>query len=325
MAWINVIIEEGLYDKDFVEDWTFGFDELRARAAEYTPEKVAEITWVPPDVIRASARMYATNRPAGFHWGWATDMFGLNSIRVEQARICLRAITGNLAVGGGEVIVGPGPIIDGKLGVRDSMLAFPEKVSPEQRKKQLGTDRFKLMGWPGYEAMYRYHEETYGVPFPTAAHNFVAVQPLIWKAILEKDPYPVTAMITWGSNVLLNGGDVKTMYRALKSPNLELHVVMEHFMTPTALLADYVLPIASKLEKPMCATHEDFASEHRLLGGGDRAAGGSAGATTRCGRAWRSVSASASTSPGRPRRSWPITGWRRSVSPSRRSPPRSTS
>jgi thiosulfate reductase/polysulfide reductase chain A len=36
-------------------------------------------------------------------------------------------------------------------------------------------------------------------------------------------------------------------------------VVLEHFMTPTALLADYVLPIASKLEKPMCATHEDFA------------------------------------------------------------------
>ena len=259
MAWINVIIEEGLYDRSFVEQWTFGFDELRARAAEYTPERVAEITWVSADVIRESARMYATNWPAGFHWGSATDMLGRNSIRVEQARICLRAITGNLAIGGGEVIVGPGPIIGGTIGVRDSMLALPEKVSPEQRKKQLGADRFKLLGWPGYEAMGKYHEETYGVPFPTAAHNFVAVQPLIWKAVLEEDPYPVKAMITWGSNVLLNGGDVKTIYKALKSPNLELHVVLEHFMTPTALLADYVLPIASKLEKPMCATHEDFA------------------------------------------------------------------
>ena len=46
MAWINVIIEEGLYDKAFVEEWTSGFDELRARAAEYPPERVAEITWV---------------------------------------------------------------------------------------------------------------------------------------------------------------------------------------------------------------------------------------------------------------------------------------
>jgi thiosulfate reductase / polysulfide reductase chain A len=259
MAWINVIVEEGLYDKAFVDEWTSGFDELRARAAEYTPERVAEITWVPPDLIRAAARMYATSKPAGFHWGSATDMLGRNSIRVEQARICLRAITGNLAEGGGEMVVGPGPIIGGKMGIRDSMLVFPEMIPPEQRKKQIGSDRFKLMGWPGYEAMRKYHEEAYGVPFPTAAHNFVAVQPLIWKAIVEQDPYPVTAMITWGSNVLLNGGDVRTMYRALKSPNLELHVSMEHFMTPTALLADYVLPIASKLEKPMCATHEDFA------------------------------------------------------------------
>ncbi len=259
MAWINVIVEEGLYDKAFVDEWTSGFDELRARAAEYTPERVAEITWVPPDLIRESARMYANSKPAGFHWGSATDMLGRNSIRVEQARICLRAITGNLAEGGGEMVVGPGPIIGGKMGIRDSMLVFPEMIPPEQRKKQIGAGRFRLMGWPGYEAMARYHEETYGVPFPTAAHNFVAVQPLIWKAIIEKDPYPITAMITWGSNVLLNGGDVHTMYRALKSPNLELHVSMEHFMTPTALLADYVLPIASKLEKPMCATHEDFA------------------------------------------------------------------
>ena len=259
MAWINVIIEEGLYDKGFVDEWTFGFDELRNRAAEYTPENVAEITWVPAELIRESARMYATSRPAGFHWGSATDMLGRNSIRVEQARICLRAITGNLAEGGGEMIVGPGPIIGGKMGVRDSMLVFPDMISPEQRKKQIGSDRFKLMGWPGYEAMRTYHEDTYGVPFPTAAHNFVAVQPLIWKAVLDEDPYPVKAMITWGSNVLLNGGDVKTVYKALTSPNLELHVVLEHFMTPTALLADYVLPIASKLEKPMCATHEDFA------------------------------------------------------------------
>ena len=59
MAWLNVIIEEGLYDKEFVEQWTFGFEELKKRAAEYPPEKVAEITWIPADKIRESARMYA--------------------------------------------------------------------------------------------------------------------------------------------------------------------------------------------------------------------------------------------------------------------------
>jgi thiosulfate reductase/polysulfide reductase chain A len=259
MAWINVIIEEGLYNQAFVDQWTFGFDELCARAAEYTPERVAEITWVPPSVIRESARMYATNWPAVLKFGSSTDMFGRNSIRVEQARVCLRAITGNLAIGGGETAEGPGPIINGKTGIRDSMLGLPEKVSPEQRKKQLGSDRFKLLGWPGYEIMNKNHMETYGIPYPITAHNFLSVQPLVWKAILEEEPYPVKALITWGSNPLLNAGEVKYVYKALKSPNLDLHVVLEHVMTPTAMLADYVMPIASKLEKPCCHTHEDFA------------------------------------------------------------------
>jgi anaerobic selenocysteine-containing dehydrogenase len=259
MAWINVIIQEGLYNRPFVDQWTFGFDELKKRAAEYTPAKVAEITWIPAEKIVASARMYATNWPAALKFGSATDMLGLNSIRVDQARICLRAITGNLAVGGGETAEGPGPIIDGKMGIRDCMLQLADKVDPEQRKKQIGSDRFKLMTWPGYEIMSKYHEATYGIPYPMSAHNFLSVQPLIWKAILEEKPYPIKAMITWASNVLLNSGGTKTIYRALKSPNLELHVVLEDFMTPTALLADYVVPIASKLEKPVCHTHEDFA------------------------------------------------------------------
>jgi len=57
---------------------------------------------------------------------------------------------------------------------------------------------------------------------------------------------------------MINSGNTKTVYRALKSRNLELHVMLEHFMTPSALLADYVLPAASKLEKPVCSTFEDF-------------------------------------------------------------------
>ena len=75
---------------------------------------------------------------------------------------------------GGETVVGPGPLIDGRMGVRDSMLQLAEKLPPEQRKKQLGSDRFKLMGWPGYEIMAPLFEKTYGVPFPMSAHNSYA-------------------------------------------------------------------------------------------------------------------------------------------------------
>ena len=264
LGWINVIISEELYDKEFVRDWTFGFEELKARAAEYTPDKVSEITWIPKEQIIESARMYATNFPAEMKDASSTDMLGRNAIRVEQARVCLRALTGNLKVGGGEMAEGPGPIINGQYAIRDSMLQMVEALPPEQRRKQIGSDRFKLMTWPGYELMAPIYEQTYSTPFPQSAHNFLSVQPLIWKAILERDPYPITANITWGSNPLLNAGDTRLVYDALMSPNLELSVVSELVMTPTAMLADYILPAASKLEKPLCETHEDFSPSMKV-------------------------------------------------------------
>jgi len=260
LAWLNVIIAERLYDADFVDKWTDGFEQLKERAAQYAPERVAEITWVPAEKIRASARMYATNRPGSFG-GWfgvAPDEIGLNSIRVEQAKTCLRAITGNLRADGGETALGPGPVIDGKMGIRDSMLQLEEKCSAEQRAKEIGVGRFKLMTWAAYETTAKAYSERYGIPLNQSGHDFVSHQPSIWRAILTGRPYPIKAMITWGSNPLLNAANTKLVYQALKSPSLDLHVVLEHFMTPTALLADYVFPIASKLEKPMCSTSEDF-------------------------------------------------------------------
>ncbi|MFH1031844.1 MAG: molybdopterin-dependent oxidoreductase [Chloroflexota bacterium] len=258
MGWINVIIEEHLYDEDFVNKWTYGFDQLKQRAAEYTPEKVAEITWVPADKIRAAARIYATNKPATMGGGVAPDEIGLNGIRVEHAKICLRAITGNLSVDGGETPLGPGPIVDGKMAIRDSLLQLEEKCTPEIRKKQLGADRFKLMTWPAYELTNKHYKERYGISLSMSGHDFVCPQPLIWRAILTEKPYPIKAMLTWTSNPMLNAGNTKLVYKAMKSPNLDLHVVLEHFMTPTAMLADYVLPAASKLERLMCTPHQDF-------------------------------------------------------------------
>jgi thiosulfate reductase/polysulfide reductase chain A len=258
MAWLDVIIKEELFDRDFIEKWTFGFEELKKRASEYPPERVAEITWIPADKIRESARLYATNKPAAITLGLAADHIGLNSIRVEQARICLHAVTGNMKAEYGETPMGPGPLINGKLGIRDAMLQMEEKCSPEQRKKQLGSDRFKLMTWPAYEIINKYYKQTYGIPLFMCGHAFSVAEPLVWRSILDGTPYPTTALITWTSNPIINAANTKLIYKALKSTNLKLHVVLEHFMTPTALLADYVLPSASKLERGVLSTTEDF-------------------------------------------------------------------
>ena len=184
MAWLNIIIKEELYDKEFVEKWTFGFEQLKQRAEEYTPEKVAGITWIPVEKIYGSARLYATSKPAFITLGLAPDHFGLNGIRVEQAKLCLHAITGNMKGEYGQAPLGPGPIINGVTGIRDAMLQLEDKCPPEVRKKQLGSDRFKLMTWPAYEIVDRYYRQTYGIPLAMCGHCYCAPEPLIWRSIL---------------------------------------------------------------------------------------------------------------------------------------------
>ena len=68
---MNVIIAEDLVDHDYVEKYTLGFEELKARAANYPPERVAEITGIPAADIQKLAREYATTQPSAIRQGVA--------------------------------------------------------------------------------------------------------------------------------------------------------------------------------------------------------------------------------------------------------------
>jgi anaerobic selenocysteine-containing dehydrogenase len=103
LGMMNVIIAEDLLDQDYVEKYTLGFDELKARAAEYPPERVAEITGVPAEDIRTLAREYATTQPSAIRQGVALERTrgGGQAIR---AITCLPALVGAWRhVGGGAV------------------------------------------------------------------------------------------------------------------------------------------------------------------------------------------------------------------------------
>jgi thiosulfate reductase / polysulfide reductase chain A len=267
MGWLNVIINENLYDKEFVAKWTIGFDRLAGRAAEYPPERVAEITCIPAAKIIDSARLYATTKPAALYRGLATDQIGPNSARVSQARNAVRAICGNIDVPGGDLVPSVGPIIDGKWFIRDAQMELTERLPAAVRTLQLGREKAPLMTWSGYELTNTPWQKLHGVS-QTTMHRLGAFVPALYEAILDRKPYPITAAITWGSNPLMWAPNIKRLYQALKSPNLELSVVQEYWLTPTAQLADYVLPAASWLERPMCSTQEDFTD---VVWGGDRA------------------------------------------------------
>ena len=101
LGMMNVIIAEGLVDYDYVEKYTLGFEELKARAADYPPERVAEITGIPAADIQKLAREYATTQPAAIRQGVAIERSrgGGQAIR---AITCLPALVGAWRhVGGG--------------------------------------------------------------------------------------------------------------------------------------------------------------------------------------------------------------------------------
>jgi anaerobic selenocysteine-containing dehydrogenase len=79
-------------------------------------------------------------------------------------------------------------------------------------------------------------------------------EPAVWDAILEAKPYQVRGLICGACNPLVAYPNTKRIYKALKSKKLELFVVAEQWMTPSAMLADYVFPITNWLEHPQLYT-----------------------------------------------------------------------
>ena len=246
LAWLHVIINEGLCDYQFIEDWTVGFEELSDRVQEYTPEWAAEKTGLAPELIMESARIYAMSKPACIQWGVATDQLGRGSSASAQARVALRIICGNLDVPGGDVMPGPHPTF-----ITDWELELNDMLPAGQRAKQLGSDRFKLNSWPGYQLLTDNMLRVWGKSIP--AEWFCEANPsTVFRAMATGDPYPVTACIVLANNPLVSYANSKLVYKALK--NLDLLVAMEYWMTPSAMLADYVLPAASWLERPVMTT-----------------------------------------------------------------------
>ena len=249
LGWLNVIIEEKLYDKNFVIQWCHGFDELAEHVKKFPPAKVAEITWIPEEQILQTARLYATSKPASIIWGVKTDMQGINVTSITQAKCILRAITGNLDVIGGDML--SGPCEKANYG---ALMEHMDRLPAEQRKKQLGAGEHRLWGFPGYEMVEKaakpyWYDKGLSAGFLPGCH-----EPAVWTAILDGNPYRVRGLICGACNPLIAYPNTKRIYEALKSPKLELLVVAEQWMTPSAMLADYVFPITNWLEHPQLYT-----------------------------------------------------------------------
>src|SRR4029077_7600086 len=143
LGWLNVIFDEGLYDKAFVDTWTIGFEELKARVDENPVERVAEITGCDPDQIRHAARMYATSGGSIIPWTPITDM-QRNSTSAIRLHSILRAVCGYVDIKGGETLQGFNPMI-----VPESEIEAHHVLADGQKAKQLGSDTHPVFTYRG--------------------------------------------------------------------------------------------------------------------------------------------------------------------------------
>ncbi|OGA96107.1 MAG: hypothetical protein A3G27_09795 [Betaproteobacteria bacterium RIFCSPLOWO2_12_FULL_66_14] len=213
---LKVVVEEALYDAAFVEQWTVGFDALRAELQKFTLEDVEHVTWVPREQVRKFARMLGELKPACVQWGNALDQ-GVNGFQLHRAISILVAITGNLSVPGGLVF------LDSRHNhIRPGKFYIPSR---ERRNspKAIGADEY-----------------------PLAIRSALIPARLFVKAMLEGKPYRPKAGFFILTNPVISFPSSKETVEALKK--LEFIAVSELFMTPTAALADIVLPAATGME-----------------------------------------------------------------------------
>ncbi len=211
LAMANVIMREGLYDRDFVERWTnYPAGDLAGYLAKYTPEMAGEISGVRPEDIERIARDFAANKPATVISGGGVSM-RLNGMQTIRSIFLLNAITGNVDTKGGTCLP------------RNLVLKEPEPAPAK------AGDEPTLTGSDSFHSR-------------TISHS---VLPLI-----KERGKPVGLLLTYMFNPAYSNASSSETAEILKDESLiPFSVVADIAMSETAALADIVLPDATFLER----------------------------------------------------------------------------
>ena len=233
-AILRIIIEERLYDADFVAKHTRGFDELRDSLAIYTLEFAAKTTGLDPDQIRRLAHMYASAKAPFIGWTMGVN-HSTKGTETVNAINNLALITGNVGRPGASPFSITGQC--NAMGTREAGFA---SGLPGYRKFESEADRKELAAIWGIDS----------VRIPTS--RGLAYPDIIEAAIAGK----ICALWIIGTNPLVSFPNVDVLKHALG--NLEFLVVQDGFHpTPTSDLADLVLPAAIWGEKEGTYTNSE--------------------------------------------------------------------
>jgi anaerobic selenocysteine-containing dehydrogenase len=207
------------------------FDRYAELCKRYSPEVIEATCWIPPGQLEQAARTIWQSRPVSYY-AWSGHEHHANSTETARAMAMLYALTGSFDVAGGNVLFAAVPAAS----IAGEELPAARRIVPAIgfNERPLGPARF-------------HHVST---------RDF-------YRAVLEGIPYPVRGLIGFGSNLLLAQGDPVRGRTALAA--LDFYAHADLFMTPTAALADIVLPVASCFEREALKIGFEISEEAQSL------------------------------------------------------------
>ena len=204
------------------------FDHYAALCREYEPQRAAEICWVPAAQIEQTARMIGSSEAVSCY-AWAGLEMHSNTSQTGRAVACLYALTGCFDAPGGNVIFERAPV--NRIFGRELMPTEMLDRSLGREERSLGPEA--IFGWITSDALY--------------------------KGLLDRKPYGVNALVSFGLNLLVSHADGERGAEALDALDFMVHADL--FMTPTASHADIFLPVNTPWEREGLRT--DFRVDQR--------------------------------------------------------------
>ena len=246
---MNLIFENGWEDKKFIDDRTYGIDEIRKEAAKWTPEVVEDVTGVPAATLKEITEVYVKNRPGSVVWAMGLTQHTIGSSNTRIAPI-LQLILGNMGVSGGGCNILRGH--DNVQGASD-MANAPDSL-------------------PGYyaknEGTWKYFAKMWKVDYEWLQGNFVKPEWMFkpgftlarwWAGVLDgkngNDPVEnagdsLKALIVIGNGITSTAQQVKVQEGL---DGLELLVLLDPFVNDAGVITNkkddvYLLPAATQFE-----------------------------------------------------------------------------
>ncbi len=217
------LIINGWTDDRFIKYKVYGFEEYKAYAMDFTPEKAEEITGVPAEDIKLCAKMLHENGPVSINQSSAALAHHFNGMQNHRAVMALSVLLGDYDKEGA-IIPGILTYAHSSGGFETLEPKFGFEVYPKDAPLPVGCERFPL--W----------------------HKLVGEMQAtdLARQITEEKPYPIKAVWAHGMNYRMFGAD-NHIKDALKK--LDFFVDTDLFMTDTAKMADLVLPACSSVER----------------------------------------------------------------------------